>query len=316
LPVALLHVHDLRGNADARNRATIALMAVSASRPPVGAMLREWRRRRGLSQFELALEAGVSSRHLSFVETGRSRPSAEMVLHLSERLDVPLRDRNHLLLAASYAPAFSQLELEEPELGPVRDAIDQVLRGHEPYPALVVDRHWGLVASNRPLGALLGGVAEHLLAPPVNVLRLSLHPEGLAPRIVNLHQWRTHLLEHVHRAGLESGDAALSALHDELAGYPGGDPGDSLDPPFADIAVPLRLRQGERELAFISTKTTFGTAVDVTVAELSIESFFPADAETARAMQSLVGTQSLQDRRPPGRRAYRRRRSRAARPST
>jgi transcriptional regulator with XRE-family HTH domain len=290
-------------------------MIVSASRPPVGAMLREWRLRRGLSQFELALEAGVSSRHLSFIETGRSRPSAEMVLHLAERLDVPLRDRNHLLLAAGYAPAFSQRELDAPELGPVREAIDQVLRGHEPYPALVVDRHWGLVASNRPLDALVDGVAEHLLAPPVNVLRLSLHPEGLAPRIVNLRQWRAHLLEFLHRAALESGDAALSALHDELAGYPGGDPGDSLDPAFADIAVPLRLRHGETELVFISTKTTFGTAVDITVAELSIESFFPADAETARAMQSLVGAESVPGRRPRARRAYRRPRSRSARPS-
>jgi transcriptional regulator with XRE-family HTH domain len=263
-------------------------MVVSASRPPVGAMLREWRHRRGLSQFQLALEAGVSSRHLSFVETGRSRPSAELVLHLAEELDVPLRDRNHLLLAAGYAPAFAQRELDAPELGPVRDAIDQVLRGHEPYPALVVDRHWGLVASNRPVVTLIGGVAEHLLARPVNVLRLSLHPEGLAPRIVNLHQWREHLLDRVQRDAVETGDSALSALHDELAGYPAGEPGDCLDAAFADVAMPLRLRHGAQELAFISTRTTFGTAVDITVAELSIESFFPADPETARAMPSLV----------------------------
>ena len=267
-------------------------MTVIASRPPVGALLREWRQHRRLSQFELGLQAGVSSRHLSFVETGRSRPSAAMLLHLAEQLEVPLRDRNHLLLAAGYAPAFAQRELDAPEMGPVRDAIDQVLRGHEPYPALVIDRHWGLVAANRTLGILVEGVAQELLEPPINVLRLSLHPEGLAPRILNLHQWRAHLLERLARDALTSGDPALTVLHDELASYPGGEAGPGLDPAFADIAVPLRLRHGEIELAFISTRTTFGTAVDVTVAELSIESFFPADSQTAEAMHSLVGTES------------------------
>ena len=266
-------------------------MTVIASRPPVGALLREWRQHRRLSQFELGLQAGVSSRHLSFVETGRSRPSAAMLLHLAEQLEVPLRDRNHLLLAAGYAPAFAQRELDAPEMGPVRDAIDQVLRGHEPYPALVIDRHWGLVAANRTLGILVEGVAQELLEPPINVLRLSLHPEGLAPRILNLHQWRAHLLERLARDALTSGDPALTVLHDELASYPGGEAGSSLDPAFADIAVPLRLRHGEIELAFISTRTTFGTAVDVTVAELSIESFFPADPQTAEAMHSLVGAE-------------------------
>ena len=251
-------------------------------------MLRDWRQRRRLSQFDLALQAGISSRHLSFVETGRARPSAEMVLHIAQELDVPLRDRNHLLLAAGYAPVFRQRELEAPELGPVRDAIDQVLQGHEPYPALVVDSHWGLVAANRALGPLVNGVAEHLLAPPVNVLRLSLHPEGLAPRILNLYQWRAHLLERLARDALTSADPALNVLHDELAAYPGGGQGERLDSAFGDIAVPLRLRHGDTELAFISTKTTFGTAVDVTVAELSIESFFPADSRTSKAMHSLV----------------------------
>ena len=269
-------------------------MTVIASRPPVGALLREWRQHRRLSQFELGLQAGVSSRHLSFVETGRSRPSAAMLLHLAEQLEVPLRDRNHLLLAAGYAPAFAQRELDAPEMGPVRDAIDQVLRGHEPYPALVIDRHWGLVAANRTLGILVEGVAQELLEPPINVLRLSLHPEGLAPRILNLHQWRAHLLERLARDALTSGDPALTVLHDELASYPGGEAGSSLDPAFADIAVPLRLRHGEIELAFISTRTTFGTAVDVTVAELSIESFFPADPQTAAAMHSLVGKEEQQ----------------------
>jgi transcriptional regulator with XRE-family HTH domain len=270
-------------------RATIGQIVAVAYRPPVGALLREWRRRRRLSQFELALQAGVSSRHLSFVENGRSRPSPELVLRLAEKLDVPLRDRNDLLLAGGYAPAFAQRELDAPEMGPVRDAIDQVLRGQEPHPALVVDRHWGLVAANRALAILVDGVAEHLLEPPVNVLRLSLHPEGLAPRILNLRQWRAHLLERLARESLASGDPALTVLHTELANYADGEDGPTLDPAFGDIAVPLRLRHQETELAFISTKTTFGTAVDITAAELSIESFFPADEPTAHAMRSLLG---------------------------
>jgi transcriptional regulator with XRE-family HTH domain len=178
-----------------RVRSTIAWMATVATRPPVGALLREWRRRRRLSQFDLALEAGVSTRHLSFVENGRSQPSAQMVLQLAEHLEVPLRDRNRLLLAAGYAPAFAQHDLDAPELGPVRDAIHQLLRAHEPYPALVIDAHWGLVAANQALDPLIAGVAAHLLEPPVNVLRLSLHPDGVAPRIVNLHEWRAHLHE-------------------------------------------------------------------------------------------------------------------------
>jgi transcriptional regulator with XRE-family HTH domain len=267
-------------------------VAVTATRPPVGELLREWRQRRRLSQFELALQSGVSSRHLSFVETGRSRPSAEMLLHLAEQLEVPVRDRNHLLLAAGYAPAFAQHELDAPELGPVRDALDQLLRGHEPYPALVVDRHWGLVAANRALNLLVGDVAQHLLEPPINVLRLSLHPEGQAPRIVNLAQWRTHVLDRVAREAVAAGDPALVALHDELAGYPGGEDGQGADAVSAEIAVPLRLRHGDLELAFISTKTTFGTALDVTVAELSIESFFPADPQTAEAMRALMDEDS------------------------
>jgi transcriptional regulator with XRE-family HTH domain len=252
-------------------------------------MLRDWRHRRRLSQFDLALRAGVSSRHLSFVETGRARPSAEMVLHLAEQLDVPLRDRNHLLLAAGYAPAFAQRELDAPEMGPVRDAIDQVLRGHEPFPALVVDRHWGLVAANRPLGLLVAGVDRKLLDPPVNVLRLSLHPKGLSPRILNLIEWRAHLLARLERDALTSGDPALTVLHDELASYAADGPDDEVDIASSDIAIPLRIRHADRRLAFLSTRTTFGTAVDVTVAELSIESFFPADRRTADAMRALVG---------------------------
>jgi transcriptional regulator with XRE-family HTH domain len=255
-----------------------------ADRPRIGALLRDWRVRRRMSQQDLALEAGVSARHVSFVETGRSRPSAEMVVQLAEHLDVPLRDRNTLLLAAGFAPAYAQRDLDEPEMGPVREAIDRVLRGHEPYPAVVVDRHWGMVAANRAVPLLIAGAAEYLLEPPVNVLRLSLHPEGMAPRIVNLGEWRAHLLDRLGRQAVVSGDPALFALHEELAGYAGGEGGHVPDLEAGAIAVPLRLRAGDDELAFISTATTFGTATDVTVSELAIESFFPADDVTARAL--------------------------------
>jgi len=254
---------------------------VAAEPARIGPLLRDWRERRRMSQLDLALGAGVSARHVSFIETGRSKPSAEMVVQLAEYLDVPLRDRNGLLLAAGYAPAYGQRGLDEPEMGPVRDAIDRVLRGHEPYPAVVVDRHWGLMAANRTVPILTEGSADHLLEPPANVLRIALHPEGMAPRIINLGEWRAHLLDRLGRQAVASGDPALFALHEELAGYPGGGGGHSVDLEAGEIAVPLRVRAGDAELAFISTATTFGTAVDVTVSELSIESFFPADDQTA-----------------------------------
>jgi hypothetical protein len=197
-----------------------------------------------------------------------------MVMQLAEHLDVPLRDRNALLLAAGYAPAYAQRDLDDPEMGPVRDAIDRLLRAHEPYPALVVDRHWGLVAANAALAALTAGAAAHLLEPPVNVLRLSLHPG----------EWRAHILDRLGRQAVVSGDPALFALHGELAGYPGGDGGHSADLDAGAVAVPLRIRAGAHVLSLISTATSFGTATDVTVSELSIESFFPADEATARAL--------------------------------
>jgi len=252
----------------------------------VGTLLRDWRLRRRLSQLDLALEAGVSARHVSFVETGRSRPSAEMVLHLAEQLDVPLRDRNQLLLAAGYAPVYGQRGLDEPEMGPVREALDLVLAGHEPYPAVVVDRHWGMVAANRAVALLLEGVAPELLEPPVNVLRVSLHPDGIAPRIANLPEWRAHILDRLGRQAISTGDPALAALYAELSELPGGGAPGPLDMAAGEIAVRLRLRAGGGELAFISTMTTFGTATDITVSELSIESFFPADARTAEAVRA------------------------------
>jgi transcriptional regulator with XRE-family HTH domain len=241
-----------------------------------------------MTQLDLALTAGVSTRHLSFVETGRARPSPEMILHLADHLEVPLRERNGMLLAAGYAPAFPTHSLQAPEMGPARDALERVLRGHEPYPALVVDRHWGLVSANRAVALLTAGVASHLLEEPVNVLRLALHPDGLAPRIANLGEWRAHLLHRLGRQAVVSGDPALAVLYDELAAYPGGEPA-AHDLAAGEIATPLRLRVGDRELAFLSTISTFGTAVDVTLAELAIESFFPADRATAELLRAGVG---------------------------
>ena len=256
--------------------------------PPhnVGGLLRDWRQRRRMSQLDLSVEADVSTRHLSFVETGRSKPSRELVLHLAEHLDVPLRDRNALLLAAGYAPAFAQRELDDPEMGPVRDVLDRLLRGHEPYPAIVVDRHWGLVAANRAVALLTDGAAPYLLEPPVNVLRLGLHPDGLAPRIRNLGEWRAHLLDRLSRQAVVSGDPALFALHEELAALPGAQPGLAAPLELSEIAVPLLLTVDGSELAFISTATSFGTAIEVTVSELAIESFFPADEATARFLRA------------------------------
>src|SRR3954452_6085146 len=265
-----------------------ATMSVTTTRPPVGTLLRDWRRRRRLSQLDLALEAGVSARHLSFVETGRSKPSAQMVLPLADQLEVPLRDRNGLLLAAGYAPEYGQRALDEPEMEPVRRALDLLLGGHDPYPAGVVDRSWTMVAGNRSVAVLTAGVAPELLEPPVNVLRLSLHPDGVAPRIVNLGEWRAHLLERLGRQVSLTGDEDLAELLDELVAYP-APPDDGDHAGGAEIFVPLRLRAEDGgELAFFSTVATFGTAVDITVAELAIESFFPADATTAEALRAHV----------------------------
>lgn len=252
-----------------------------------GTLLRDWRQRRRLSQLDLALEAGISTRHLSFVETGRSKPSPEMVVHLAEQLEVPLRERNRLLLAAGYAPHYAARSLDDPELAPIRDALGRVLAGHEPYPAIAVDRMWNLIASNAALDPLLSGVAPELLQPPVNTLRLALHPQGMAPRILNLGEWRGHLLHRLERQLAGTGEPGLQALYEELIGYPGPDPADHVRD-GSEIMVELHLYTDEGELAFFSTVTTFGTAVDITVSELSIEAFFPADAGTARALGAAV----------------------------
>jgi transcriptional regulator with XRE-family HTH domain len=256
---------------------------------PVGEQLRDWRQRRHLSQLDLAGLADISSRHLSFMETGRSMPSRAMLLRLSDRLDVPLRERNRLFTAAGYAPVYGERRLDDPALDNARRAIDLVLRGHEPYPALAIDRHWQMQAANRALAPFLKGVAPALLVPPVNVLRLSLHPEGVAPRIANLGEWRAHLLQRLHHQVEGTGDPVLEALLQELLTYPAPEYASTPDP--AAFVVPLRMRTEVGELAFLSTTTVFGTPLEVTLSELAIESFFPADAKTARVLRtmSLVG---------------------------
>jgi transcriptional regulator with XRE-family HTH domain len=256
---------------------------------PFGDLLREWRQRRRVSQLHCALEAEISPKHLSFVETGRAQPSREVVLKLADSLDVPLRERNALLVAAGFAPQFRERPLEDPDLRAAREAVDLVLRGHEPHPALAVDRHWSLVAANRMVAPLLAGVDAALLAPPTNVLRLSVHPDGLAPRIVNLAEWRAHLFARLRRQVDVSADDALAALLEELRGYPAPvSTGAERGPKPGGVVVPLRLAAGGQVLSFISTTTVFGTPVDVTLSELAIESFFPADASTAAALRRMA----------------------------
>jgi len=262
-------------------------MTAQQRQQPVGALMRQWRERRRLSQLDLALAAEISTRHLSFVETGRSTPSRAMVLHLAEQLDVPLRERNGLLLAAGYAPVYAETALDAPPMAAVRAAVRQVLTGHEPYPAVVVDRAWTLVDANAGLALLTEGVAPALLAPPANALRVSLHPHGMAPRIVNLGAWRAHLLGRLRRQVAHTADPALGQLYDELRAYPCDQPAPEVEAPGpGDIVVPLRLRHGGRDLAFFSTVATFGTPLDVTVAELAIEAFFPADPATAAVLHN------------------------------
>jgi len=260
---------------------------------PVGVQLREWRQRRRMSQLDLACDADISTRHLSFVETGRAAPSREMLLRLVERLDVPLRERNSLLLAGGFAPMFKERRLDDPELDAARRAIELLLKGHGPYPALAIDRHWQLAMMNDAVAPLLDGVAAELLQPPVNVLRLSLHPRGLAPRIVNFAEWRAHLLARLHSEIVASADAQLEALMHELCGYPvPPDPGPAAAVEIAGVAVPFQLRTADGVLSFIGTTTVFGTPVDITLSELALETFFPADEATGRALQRAAAARA------------------------
>jgi transcriptional regulator with XRE-family HTH domain len=250
--------------------------------PPFGSMMREWRQRRRLSQLDLAIEADVSARHVSFIETGRSTPSRVMVLRLAEVLNVPLREQNQLLMAAGLAPVYGERSLADPDMAAVRDGVDRVLDAYNPYPCVVVDRTWQIVQANAGAAVLLDGVARHLLEHP-NALRIALHPDGLAPRIRNLGQWRHHLIERLRREAAVSGSPELSALLAEIESYSGGF--DEVAD-LGGVAVPLELYTAQgRLLTFLSTVTTFGTALDLTAAELSIEAFLPADEATAAALR-------------------------------
>ena len=253
----------------------------------IGEQVRHWRQRRRLSQLDLACEAEISTRHLSFIETGRAAPSREMILHLAESLDVPLRQRNNLLLAAGFAPIFQERSLDDPALGPAREAIEALLRAHEPFPALAVDRHWSLVAANRAVAPLMAGAAPELLKPPINVLRLSLHPAGLAPRIANLAQWREHLLFRLRRQFAETADPVLSDLLAELSAYPHGG-GRAPRQDLSAVAVPLQYRTERGILSFLSATMMFGAPLDPTLAELALETFLPADPATADALRRLI----------------------------
>jgi transcriptional regulator with XRE-family HTH domain len=272
---------------------TAPTAAAQQDAPPIGTLLRQWRERRRLSQLDLALQADISTRHLSFVETGRSRPSSDMILRLCEELEVPLRERNRLLLAGGYAPAYRERPLDSPQLAAVRGAVRSVLTGHEPYPALLIDQHWNLLEANAAVPLFLDGVAPDLLEPPVNVLRLSLHPAGMAPRITNLGEWRAHLLHRLGRQASVTADLELARLYRELRALPCGQPVPRLTTPSAgDVVLPLRYRVGGRVLTFLSITAVLGTPMDVTLAEMAIESFYPADAETASYLSGSAGCQS------------------------
>ncbi|GGY86083.1 transcriptional regulator [Streptomyces olivaceoviridis] len=257
----------------------------------VGPLLRAWRERRRISQLDLALRADSSARHISFIETGRSRPSEEMVLRLAEQLDVPVRERNALLLAAGYAPRYPETPLDDPALDALRDGLERLIRGYEPYPALVVDAGYTVVAANRGIALLLDGVPEELMVPVPNAMRLTLHPQGMAPRIRNLRQWRGHLLAQMEREIALHRSDRLRALYEEVAAYPvpeepsGGEPAE----PVPYFALPLRIEHAGRILSFVSSISTFNTPMDVTVAELAIETFLPADPATAKYLHTLAG---------------------------
>lgn len=254
-----------------------------------GEQLRTWRQRRRMSQLELAGEADISTRHLSYVETGRANPSREMVLRLAARLEVPLRERNSFLLAAGFAPMYRESRLDDPAFAAAKQAVDLILKSHEPFPALAIDRRWNLVAANGMVAHMLAGVHESLLQPPMNVLRVSLDPRGLAPNIINLVQWRAHLFERLSVQIAATADPALISLLSELRGLPApeSEHKEFVQGEHPGIAVPLKFRSPSGVLSFISTTTIFGSPVDVTLQELALETFFPLDEFTRKALQSL-----------------------------
>ncbi|MGX2993644.1 helix-turn-helix domain-containing protein [Streptomyces sp. JNUCC 64] len=271
-------------------RPTRGAPPASPGAPGVGPLLRDWRERRRVSQLELALRAGSSARHISFVETGRSRPSEELILRLADHLDVPVRERNALLLAAGYAPRFPETSMDDPSMAGLREGLDRLLRGYEPYPALVVDATYQVIAANRGITMLLGDVPERLLTPPMNAMRLTLHPEGLARRVRNLAEWREHLLEQMARQIALDRSPVLRDLYEEVSAYPVLNPGEpaarGASTPY--FALPMQVEHDGRVLSFVSSIATFNTPMDVTVAELAIETFLPADEETADYLRSRM----------------------------
>ena len=254
-----------------------------------GEQIRDWRQRRRLSQLALAGDARISTRHLSFIETGRSRPSRGMVMHLADLLDVPLRERNGLLLAAGFSPAFPTHAIDAPALRPQMAAVELVLNAHGAFPAVAVDRYWNLLRANAAARRLMHGVAPHLMLPQANVLRMTLHPDGLAPSIANLAQLRTHLLHRLQQQARTTGDARLQALFEELSAIPQPlvqEP-EMLSTPDADVVIAMRFRTPFGELSLFSTITVFGTPVDVTLSELAVEAFFPADTSSRELLERL-----------------------------
>jgi transcriptional regulator with XRE-family HTH domain len=271
-------------------------MAASSPQPEVGSLLREWRERRRLTQLELALDAGISTRHLSFIETGRSQPGRGLLLRVLERLELPFREQNRLLLAAGHAPAFPERPLDDPELAPVREALDLILRGHDPYPAVVVDRGWNFVAANAAMWRLTADIEvdPKLLESPINILRLGLHPRGMAPLMVNPAEWRAHFLERIERQVALTGDAGLAALCGEIRGYPAADGVSDPGPTRAvgEVLGPLKVRAPNGGvLSFLGMFATFDTPFEVTTSELAIELLFPADQATT----DLLSIESRRD---------------------
>jgi len=261
--------------------------STATASPTIGNHLRDWRQRRRLSQLDLACEANISPRHLSFVETGRSMPSREMILRLADQLQIPMRERNVLLVAAGYAPIFVERSLDDPKLAAMRRAIDLVIVGHKPFPAFAINRHWDIVSSNAALPQLYEGVAQRLMTPPVNGMRISLHPDGLAPRILNLDEWRAHLLHRLRQQIDLTADPVLVDLLRELLDYPSPRSRRHDSDQYAGAVVPLRIATSVGELSMFSTTMVFGTPVDITLSELAIETFFPADAQTAEIVRRL-----------------------------
>lgn len=289
-------VHDLAGHAPAPDRPYHAAMSpllaphIQSRRLSVGDHLRHWRQLRHLSQQDLALDAELSTRHLSCVETGKASPSRELVLRLCERLAVPLRERNAWLVAAGYAPMYREHALDDPAMLAARQAVQHVLDRHEPWPAVAFDRHWNLVLSNRMVAPLLAGVDPALLQAPANLLRISLHPDGLAPHILNLDQWREHLFDRLRLQVRQTGDAALAELLAELQAYPGQAEGQGrrLDGEHRGVLMPFLVLTPLGLLSLVSTTTVFGSPVDITLQELALETFFPGDEATAEALRALA----------------------------